>query len=357
MADKNHIAILKSGVQTWNEWRRENPNIKPNLREIDISNQDLRGIDFVETNLLYANLSNSNLEGASIVSSSLGNANLKNVNLRNVSLINTSLRLANLSNANLNKTDFTESDLTQSILVECQINESSFYGANLFQADLRNSDLINSCFGRTILGQTNLKNVKNLEYCNHIEPSIIDHWTINMSGKLPLSFLRGCGLPDSIIVYYRKFTKQKKSFNRCFISYTEADNEIVEKLYFDLQDNGIRCWRWREDAKIGKTLMSSIDEAIKNYDKLIVICSENSLKSPAVLREIERALQKEDSYYWKGEVQEVLFPLTLDSYIFKKWEHHLKADLIKKYIGNLTGWKNTHSYRIAFEKLLKDLER
>jgi hypothetical protein len=37
-----------------------------------------------------------------------------------------------------------------------------------------------------------------------------------------------------------------------------------------------------------------IDTAIRHYDKLVVICSKHSLESPPVIREIERALQKED---------------------------------------------------------------
>lgn len=83
-------------------------------------------------------------------------------------------------------------------------------------------------------------------------------------------------------------------FHTCFISFTEADDAFSERLYNDLQANGVRCWRWKEGAQWDKTLMHSIDEAVRVYDKLIVVCSEQSLNSPPVIREIERALQKED---------------------------------------------------------------
>ena len=33
MANEEHVAILKKGVAAWNEWRRENPDIRPNLSE------------------------------------------------------------------------------------------------------------------------------------------------------------------------------------------------------------------------------------------------------------------------------------------------------------------------------------
>ena len=61
--------------------------------------------------------------------------------------------------------------------------------------------------------------------------------------------------------------------------------------------------------------MRSIDEAVRLYDKLIVICSRESLQSPAVIREIERALQKEDEMARQGKEPEVLFPLRLDDYM------------------------------------------
>jgi hypothetical protein len=33
MANEKHLSILMQGVEAWNQWRRENPKIKPNLRK------------------------------------------------------------------------------------------------------------------------------------------------------------------------------------------------------------------------------------------------------------------------------------------------------------------------------------
>ena len=38
MANDEHVAILKQGVDDWNAWRRENPDIRP-----DLSGANLRG--------------------------------------------------------------------------------------------------------------------------------------------------------------------------------------------------------------------------------------------------------------------------------------------------------------------------
>jgi hypothetical protein len=32
MANEEHLAILRKGVEAWNAWRKENPDIRPELR-------------------------------------------------------------------------------------------------------------------------------------------------------------------------------------------------------------------------------------------------------------------------------------------------------------------------------------
>jgi hypothetical protein len=36
MASRTHVARLKQGVEAWNQWRRENPKIRPNLSRADL---------------------------------------------------------------------------------------------------------------------------------------------------------------------------------------------------------------------------------------------------------------------------------------------------------------------------------
>ena len=54
-----------------------------------------------------------------------------------------------------------------------------------------------------------------------------------------------------------------------------------------------------------------------------MICSKDSLQSVPVIREIERALQKEDR-----EHKNVLFPIRIDDYLFDEWDHPRKADSV-----------------------------
>ena len=74
--------------------------------------------------------------------------------------------------------------------------------------------------------------------------------------------------------------------------------------------------------------------------------------SPTVIREIERALQKEDR-----EHKNVLFPIRTDDYLFDEWEHPCKADVVSKVIGDFRGSDNLAAYRKVFPRFLDALNR
>ncbi len=327
MADPEHVKILKKGVKAWNEWRRMHPMIAP-----DLSRAALVGEMAEDANLSLADLSFADLRFASLRSADLSGA---------------TLRSAGLNSANLHLTNLKSADLT---------------GAFLPVADLKGTYLDGANFTDVILGLTSFVNVDlskviGLETVIHYDASSIGIDTIYKSqGNIPEVFLRKAGVPEDFIAYMRALTAQPIRFYTCFISFTEADDAFSERLYNDLQANGVRCWRWKEDAKWGKTLMREIDEAVRVYDKLIVVCSEQSLNAPAVIREIERALQKENDLARQGKEGEVLFPIRLDDYIFTGWQHHRKADVIAKTVGDFSQWKNHDSYQKAFGRLLCDLK-
>jgi hypothetical protein len=78
-----------------------------------------------------------------------------------------------------------------------------------------------------------------------------------------------------------------------------------------------------------------------------VICSEYSLHSPPLIREIERALQKEDR-----EHRNVLFPILIDDYLLDDWDQPRKADVVSKVIGDFRGSDNPATYGKAFPRFL-----
>jgi hypothetical protein len=184
----------------------------------------------------------------------------------------------------------------------------------------------------------------------HHGPCTVDHRTLERSGPLPLAFLRGCGLPDSLIDYLPSLLNQAIQFYSCFISYANKDHEFAERLHADLQDKGVRCWFAPEDLKIGDELRPTFDQAIRVRDKLLIVLSETSIERPWVKREVEQALDEEAR---RGEL--VLFPIRLDDAVLDAtvgWA----TDVKRRLIGDFSAWKDHDAYQRAFERLLRDLK-
>ena len=353
MANPEHLAILKQGVKVWNAWRRNNADVMPNLDSHDLNGTILSGVNFFGADLSYVkfkgtDLTRADLRNAFINNADLSNANLSDANLALSQISETDLAQANLSNADLSHTYILDSDL----------ENANFENANFNGAALRISNLLGANFSRahlqwTVFADVDLSTVRCLETVIHSGPSTIGIDTIARSrGEIPEVFLRGCGVPDTFITYARSLTGKAFEFYSSFISHSTKDKRFCERLYADLQAKAVRVWYFPEDAKWGETVWGEIDSSIKIYDKLIVVCSGNSLQSVPVQREIERALNREDK-----EGKGILFPIRIDDYIFNTWEHPRKADVLAKVVGDFSGWEHDAAkYEKAFDKLLKGLQ-
>ena len=94
MANPEHLKVLKQGVEVWNRWREQNPEIRPDLAQADLR----------EANLGLANLSGANLR----------RTYLYRANLRGADLSGANLLLADLLHADLSEADLKEAEgLTQ----------------------------------------------------------------------------------------------------------------------------------------------------------------------------------------------------------------------------------------------------
>jgi len=342
MANPEHLAILKQGVKVWNEWRERNPKIRPDLSDANLEQAALSGINLYKSNLDGARLNAADLHGANFSKAELHEADVSMVDLRWATL-----REAQIIESNFRAANLSEADLSKAIL------SANLIRADLTRANLHNADLSRAVFGYTMLGDVDLSTVAGLDIIYHDGPSTIGIDTIYKSkGNIPEVFLRGCGVPENLITFMRSLTGKAFEFYSCFISHSTKDKRFCDRLSDNLQHRGVRTWYFPEHAKWGETVWGEIDRSIKIYDKLIVVCSENSLQSGPVLREIERALNREDK-----EGKSVLFPVRIDSYIFDKWEHERKADVLRKVIGDFSEWdSDATKYEFAFEKLLKGLE-
>ena len=142
----------------------------------------------------------------------------------------------------------------------------------------------------------------------------------------------------------------------CFLSHSTKDSEFVQPLFAALDTEGVSCWYAPEDMKIGSDLRETLDLAIHKRDRLLLVLSENSVHSPWVQREAERALDEESRRKQDGRTDwRVLYPIRLDDSIFglsAGWA----SDVQRRHIGDFRRWKDYDSYQAAFQRLLRDLK-
>ncbi len=352
MANPEHLEILKQGAEVWNEWRRENFSIRPGLHHADLNSANLSNANLSNADLSYVNLSNATLNHANLNNARLNHANLNNARLNHARLSNANLLIANLNHADLSNADL------------CNANFSDGF---LFSADFRNANLIGTDFTNTKLGltsftDTDLSQAKGLETVLHHAPSTIGIDTLYKSaGKIPESFLRGCGVPDDFITFVPSHfgIQQAIQFYSCFISYSTKDEEFARRLYSRMRDENLRVWFAPEHIKGGQKIHEQIERAIQLHDRLLVVLSEESMQSEWVITEIQRARKTEIA-----ENRRKLFPITIvDFDKVKAWRcpdadsgKDLAREVREYYIPDFSDWKDHDAFSKAFDRLLRDLK-
>lgn len=320
MFKPEHVAILREGSGKWNDWRANEST--PDLRHADLSGANLAGTNLSSANLIRADLSDADLSGA---------------NLRDANLTEADLSGANLSGAKLTRTVLSGAKLE---------------GANLTAAR----------FDFTILTDVDLSATRGLTSVWHRNPSSVGIDTIYKSkGRIPESFLRGAGIPESLINQIHSLVNAEDGiqFYSCFISYSSKDEEFAKRLHGKMRDAHLRVWFAPEDIQAGKKLHEQIETAIRVYDKLLIVLSEASLQSEWVITELRKARNGE-----RQSGKRKLFPVRLtDMKTLLDWEcfdadggKDLAVELREYFIPDFSNWREHDPFDAAFARLLKDLK-
>jgi hypothetical protein len=349
MARPEDLAAIIEGVDAWNKWVASNPKIKPDLTDADLSGRDLRAANLSDADLMRANLRGATLRATLLFGANLSGANLSNANLTGANLSRITWGSGKQEMMRWAEHKFRRPEEGPGIPFESLV-EPYPAGANFSGASLKGADMTEAHLGYTMFIDTDLSDAKGLETCHHRGPSALDHRTVIRSRTLPLVFLRGCGLPDTLIDYFPSLLNQPIQFYSCFISYASENQEFAERLHADLQNKGVRCWFAPEDLRIGARTRPTIDETIRLHDKLLLILSRHSIASQWVEQEVETALEEE-----RKAGGTVLFPIRLDDAVMEcaaGWAAYVRKT---RNIGDFTNWKDHDSYREAFDRLLRDL--
>jgi uncharacterized protein YjbI with pentapeptide repeats len=324
MANEKHLRILKQGTGVWNQWREEHEEIKPDLRGVELGEAELQEGNFSCTDFSGADLTEADLSGADLTGAKLSRANLAGVNL-------------------------VGADLSQAEMMRTNLTGATLYAANLSKAILH----------QTVFANTDLSKVSGLDEVNHAGPSTIGIDTFfNSKGKIPEIFLRGAGLPELFVQYSSSMTGTTIEFYSCFISYSHANKSFARRLHDALQWRGIRCWLDEKQLLPGDHIHQAIDEGIRVWDKVLLCCSQASLTSWWVDKEIQKALMKEETL-WKQRGRQVLaiIPLNLDGYMLNpQWVDWKKQHLKTRLAADFTCWENDNSkFEEQFELVVQAL--
>lgn len=412
MANIAHLKILILGFRYWNRWREENQEKIPDLSGSNLSGAnlveaDLFGANLFCTNLTEANLTEAQLSGANLFKANLtkarlhraellhtvnfgptnlseanlteadlSNAQLMDANLFRAKLSGTHLIKANMSRANLSEADLTEADLTEvnlhsanlsgttlsktnlpganlteANLIEADLTGTNLYGTLLIGSKITNCNFSESNLGTTIFGLTDLSTCKGLQSVKVTDPCIVDFPTLRVSKNLPKEFLTKLGIPDLLTEYLPDFYNPALMIYPAFLSHSWADKAFVRTLYEALTKKGVTVWLDERKIKPGDNIHDSIAEGIKYYDKLILVCSENSLKSWWVEKELERVYEKELQLQKQhGKKFRLVIPIRVDDEIFNS-EGGIFDTLRNSMIGDFTKWQDESE----FEKAVKEL--
>jgi hypothetical protein len=320
-------------VGVWNTWRDE-------VLEID-DTPDLAGADLAGTFLSGADLSHANLAGVNFTGARLGSADLTSADLTG----------ADLTGAELLRTKLAGADLTRAILIRAKL-----YYVNLSDTNLSGADFSSASMAHTMLVNVDLSMACGLEIVKHWRPSTISIDSIyRSSGDIPVVFLRGAGVPEDFISYI-KSQLASLEFCSCFISYSHADQSFARRLYDRLQDRGIRCWLDEHQMLPGDDIYEQIDRGVRGWDKVLLCCSQASLRSWWVDNEIDIAFAKERRLMQeRGTKVLALISLNLDGFLFK-WTSGKAQQLKSRIAANFTGWERDNTkFETQFKRVVQAL--
>lgn len=171
MANEEHLAILRQGVEAWNAWRAEIRSRNRPLMTVagtdyysfealhaDLREADLRATPLCRADLEWVDLNRANLYRCELREARLAVADLCNADLRGADLRGADLRQSKLRGANLMGSDFGGADLQWASLGDANLRGAAFHGADLRGANLNGANLHWANLDEAKLQEADLRN-------------------------------------------------------------------------------------------------------------------------------------------------------------------------------------------------------
>lgn len=163
--------LLAQGIDNWNRWRRENPDVLVNLNMVNLEKRDLSSIDLSRSYLGQANFEDAILKNANLCDATLEEAILDGADLSGADLSRASLSGAKLYGSNLSKAILCDADLSpllsemsfeygdKMLIYDTEFGNNNLSNANLTGADFSGTNLATVNFIGADLSDANFDNV------------------------------------------------------------------------------------------------------------------------------------------------------------------------------------------------------
>ncbi len=194
----------------------------------------------------------------------------------------------------------------ESVLDNCVFIKSDF-GNSYFQ----NASLYMCAFIDCVLKAQSFYMDKASKYPNY---ATMDFQTILKSENIDFDILQEyfhIHTPD--IKKIAGGVAEKTEFKTVFISYSFKDKVFAGRINDALQANGVKTFLWEKDAPGGQQLDDIMENNIKQFDRVLFIASENSIKSKACQFELSQARKKQEST-WSATA---FYVVHIDNFLFK----------------------------------------
>lgn len=239
MANEEHLAILRRGVEEWNEWLIGNPNEIPDLSGANLNRANLSGVYLMGTHLEGTNLYEAELHKAALMNAELDGAVLYGANLNEANLHRANLHRADLRRANLNEALLSEADLHEAELSEAKLLRALMGRVNLSRAKLSRANLSGA-----FLNGANLS------------------WSVFRGANLSGAFLRGVDLTGATLSFANLIGADLRSA-------TLVDAELNEAILSQCRIYGVSAWNIAlEGATQSDLIISDEDEPEITVDNL-----------------------------------------------------------------------------------------
>jgi hypothetical protein len=290
---------------------------------VNIDDANMAGVDLRAASFYEASMRNVDLSGAQLTYIQLKGADLTRASLQHASINASDLIGADFTGANLAGADFTGASLIRATLEDADLSASNLGNASLAEASVQGARLRAVMLSGTYLDNMDLRPFCDEKELRHHSPSYIDARAVMRSYTHPglKQFLVDCGVPQLFAEYMIDCAKSLEEpllrglMQRTFISYGAPDEAFARRLYDALRQHGVVAYFFPETARVGERISNELFRQIQENDRVLLICSENSLNRQGVINEIQETLDREA----RDGGASYLLPIMLDRYVLSGW--------------------------------------